>query len=106
MFAYTAIRAKRSQSEINQKYQDNERLGEKFEGKVNGFSQTSENNEATRIPIQIWTFRLLRFDDKLGNPLPKIPVEMRGSGLEGFINEEDTVIVKGIWREGEVHQNK
>ena len=72
-----------------------------YEGKVNGFMTRSETTPNGRSR-QIWTFRILRFDEKLGNPLSKIPVQMEGLSFEGFINDEDTVQVKGKWKEGEV----
>lgn len=76
-----------------------------YEGKVHGFAVKSEqalfgpSNNPTQI---VWTFTLLRFNDELGSPLPRIPIEMRGKRFDGFINDEDTVVVKGKWKEGEV----
>jgi hypothetical protein len=85
---------------IKRLYDQNKHSGEEFEGKVNGFSTKSE--PYGNSTLQIWTFRILRFDEKLGNPLPKIPIEMKGSRFDGFINDEDTVRVKGKWKEGEI----
>jgi hypothetical protein len=74
---------------------------DEYEGKVNGLMTKSETTPNGRSRM-IWTFRILRFDEKLGSPLPKIPVEMKGLSFEGFINDEDTVRVKGKWKEGKV----
>ncbi len=78
---------------------------QEYEGKVHGFMIKSERDRIgpSNDPSHaLWTFTLLRFNDELGNPLPRIPIEMRGKRFEGFINDEDTVIVKGKWEAGKV----
>jgi hypothetical protein len=50
------------------------------------------------VNIDVWTFRLERFDDK-GNRLSPVAVEMRGLDFEGFINEGDQIEVYGQWSE-------
>ena len=91
----------RKRSKIKQKFKDDELHGQEFEGKVNAFSKSSEPYGTSSI--QVWTFRLLRFDDKLGNPLPKIPWKCEVQLSEGFINDGDSE-GEGKWKEGEVRK--
>jgi hypothetical protein len=73
---------------------------QEYEGKVKGFTSRAEKPWWSNDTITEWTFSLIRFNDELGKPLPPIPVEMRGKSFDGFINEEDTVVVKGNWEIG------
>ena len=91
-------------------YEQNKHSGKEFEGKVNGFSAKSESYGNPSNPmwtfrnsrLKIWTFQILQFDEKIGNSLQKIPVEIKGRRFDGFINDGDTIRVKGKWKEGEI----
>ncbi len=67
-------------------------------GYVSGFSTRSEL--AGREWVTIWDFRLERVDDD-GNPLPRVPVALKGMHFNSAINDDDLVEVDGSWREGE-----
>lgn len=69
-----------------------------FRGNVSGFRPRTE--QAGRGYVTIWDFRIERFDPQ-GRPLPRVPVEMRGTRFDGAINEGDLVEVDGEWREGQ-----
>jgi hypothetical protein len=68
---------------------------------VKGFRFEREHESATN-PL-VWTFYLERHDIS-GNPLPSIPVEMRGASFKGFIHEGDTVEIYEPWQEGSLVQ--
>lgn len=81
----------------------------KLRGEVRGFQQRSERLKPHFAAVEyndiiIWTFRLERYD--AGERLPPIPLEMRGKSFSGFINEGDTVEIKGKWRPGTVFKTK
>lgn len=67
-----------------------------YKGQVSGFQSRFE---ARRGPVIVWDFRLERRDPS-GNPLPRVPVEMRGRAFVGSINNGDWVEVSGQWRRG------
>ena len=69
-----------------------------IQGIVRNFQQRTETNLSGK-PLQLWIFRLDRYDAR-GNPLPPIPVQMRGRRFEGGLNNGDTVRVKGSWVAG------
>jgi len=52
-----------------------------------------------RGQITVLTFRVSRHDAS-GNPLPPVPVELRGAEIDGDILEGDPVRVPGAWRPG------
>lgn len=66
-------------------------------GQVSGFQQRFE--PTGRGTLSVWDFRLERVDDA-GNPLPRIPVQMKGTSFDGAINNGDWIEVTGSWREG------
>lgn len=57
-------------------------------GEVRSFQPYQESG--SKANIQIWTFKLERFDAD-GNALSPVPVEMRARSFAGFINEGDRV---------------
>ena len=64
--------------------------GTEYKGTVKGKELRTEPNGE-----QVISFDLYRFNDPNGNPLPLIPVEIRGRRFEGFFNEERHCYSKG-----------
>jgi hypothetical protein len=69
-------------------------------GVVHGFQQRTESIGDKQI--QVWNFRIDRYLD--GEPLPPIPVEMRGSRFNGSVMDGDEVEVFGHLRKGHLLQ--
>lgn len=71
-------------------------------GRVRAFSIRNENH-ALRIfgigDVSIWSFRLERSDSD-GNPMPVLPVVLRGPSIEGIVNDGDEVEVAGSVQDG------
>lgn len=66
---------------------------------VNGFQQRQEM--LGRTYFTVWNFRLERRDAS-GQPLPPIPVEMKGRFFKGAINNGDIVDIGQSYRQGEL----
>ena len=43
-----------------------------------------------------WSFNIIRFDEN-DKPLPKVPVQLKGYQISGFITEGDDVGISGNW---------
>jgi hypothetical protein len=72
------------------------------EGDARGMTPRTEGSNNK---LYVWSFRVERYD-KLGDRLPPIQVELRGSSFRGAIGEGDRVRVYGRGRGGVVHAHK
>lgn len=68
-------------------------------GEVRNFRDWTESTQGGTTTWIVWTFCVERFDEH-GNPLPLVPVQMRGMKFRGSINEGDRVEVRSRWRPG------
>lgn len=68
-------------------------------GYVSGFRTRMEQTGPT-VYVTVWDFRLERVDES-GQPLPRVPVAIRGLTFDGAINDDDLIEVEGAWHEGE-----
>jgi hypothetical protein len=66
-------------------------------GQVSSFAQRYE--ATPQGTITVWDFRLDRHDDT-GKPLPRVPLEMRGTTFDGAIAVGDWIEVDAPWRDG------
>jgi hypothetical protein len=69
-----------------------------YEGQVSGSAQRWEVERGAQVLV--WSFRLER-ESNDGEPLPRLPVEMRASGYDGNLIDGDWVRVDGHWSDGE-----
>jgi hypothetical protein len=67
-------------------------------GQVSAFQQRFES--AGQRSILVWDFRLER-KTEAGEPLPRVPIEMRGVTFDGSLAEGDFAEAHGAWHDGE-----
>jgi hypothetical protein len=65
-------------------------------GVVSGLREHTERQRSrlTTTVERVLTFRVER-RDSIGRPLPAVPIEMRGAGFDGVLNEGDAVQLPG-----------
>jgi hypothetical protein len=77
-------------------------------GEVQNFRERTEKSDNPFAPLNtnlvVWTFNLVRYEE--GEPLPPIPVEIRGQNISGFVNNGDTVALLEEWNGQGLHRPK
>ncbi|MDF6019646.1 hypothetical protein [Streptomyces sp. JH34] len=74
-------------------------------GQVTMFQERYERRATSNDPVTVWSFRLERQDER-GQPLPRVGVEMRGTGFDGTLAQGDWVRIDEAWQPGTTLQTR